>query len=274
MPREHTFTLPSGVTCTVRNFIGSDYDILTHPGYQKKGTQFMHLAKACTLQVGNTKNPTEEFITNMLSNDRKMLLLEARQHTMHHQKTFKFNYEWPMENNRKDLQQYEVEFTPQSFPFTPYQWVRETMEDNGEHGEKLDPLSYAFPVMYEDYGGMLDEQEERFTMIEDEKVYWKILNGRSEKVNMDKARKNPSPNLMITMRDPHYKRQLENNPVNVPFDINNCDVFSLERLRGDIIDAEGEINTYLVIRNNDNDSRQVRVDLLTTDSFFFPSLAR
>lgn len=287
MARFHKFTLPSGVEAEVRNFYGEDYDILTNPSYARNGSQFNKLAAAATVRIGNDNNITEEKVTNLLSNDRKALLLETRMHTMRHNPTFKFRYEWPLRNKKKDAQEYEVTFNSESFPMIPYLWVREKMHDeaqqNGQEEASHHPLDFHFPVLYEDYEDMLSEHSTQRTVLDDgREIHWSVMNGRMEKMAREKLRQTRSPNMMITMRGAHQVGEMSAETtadgagaaVKMPFNPAKEDVYDLEAIRTDIFHTEGEINTFVVIENQKEAGEQQRVDLLTTESFFFPSMVR
>lgn len=309
--RTHEFVLPSGVPCVTRSLIGEDYDILTSPKYTKNGTQFVQLCKAALLKLGDSEKISEEMIFKLLTNDRKFMLLQIRQHTMRFSNEFKFTWEWPLKDKQKDRQSYEVIFSREQFPVTPYRWVAEAMKQQGKEvlsaqqveqnvnqarpvdspnlfdatadeaamaaeprAVYSDPDQDAFPEVYSSYAEMLEDQSERKFDFEDEPtLYWRLLNGRMEKAQM--SQQNTSVNQVIDMRQAHHKIEIKGTGLTEKsFNSGKADAYMLDILRGEIMQTEGLIDTFLVIENQKDKTQQTRVDLVSVDSFFFPSMAQ
>lgn len=265
--RTHKFVLPSGVECEVRNMKGSDYDTITNPKLIKNNSQFDQLVKDILVRIGDKEPPFRaEFINNMLSNDRKLILLECRQHTMHFEKEFVFKYEWPLVGQDRDVQEYTVNFTREGFPVVPYSWVRE--HEDYKKGE-------PWPVLFDSYDQVMEKKAVDVTLPGGDKVTFDIMDGNAENRLSSMDEGSITINAMLTARNVRQliKMSVENKPVWSSFNFRDADAYDLEFLRKKIAETEGSVNTFLNIQNQKDERRQVRVDLLQTQSFFFPSQA-
>lgn len=282
MERIKKSVTPSGVEFSVRNLIGRDQNLLTRAQDDGDTSAFNKMLKDCLRSLGekDVTKITDKDVTNMLSNDRKFILVTVREHTLGYQPIFKFNYEFPLRkgSKEKEVVPFEVKFTPENFPVKPYYWVAEKIAElQKENPEYLaDGHTNQFPIMYSNYSDMLSERRLITGTFPDGKAYqWTLLDGEMEKKY---AKVDMVINTMLEMRGIKLPFVSGTDDSGKPktilmmYDTDTADIIELEQLRTEIREKEGTIDTFLTIQNPDN-IRSQRVDLISLPVFFFPSQA-
>lgn len=278
---------PSGVKFSVRQLFGADQDMLTkESGGDSNAMKFNKMLHGSMRSLG-VKGQTEltiKDIQNLLSNDRKFILLTLRQHTLKYKKTFDFKYEFPLRrgHNQKEQFEYSVEFSHENFPITPYYWVREEIEkekkDNPDY--RPDGHEVLFPEVFQDYSDMLNTYREvKGTFPESKLAYvWQLLDGNAE-LKWGPSLEDIRINMMLEMRSPKIKALQQMNSeqkkedVWTSFETGRADLLDIEYMRSEIREKEGVVDTFLTIQHPNDLSRSQRVDLITLPVFFFPSQA-
>lgn len=283
MERIKKSVTPSGVEFSVRNLIGKDQDLLTRAQDDSDSNSLNELLFGALRSLGekNQSEITKKDVSNLLSNDRKFILVTIREHTLGYKKVFNFNFEWALRkgSKEKEIVPYEVNFTPENFPVKPYYWVAEKIAElQTENPEYLaDGHVNLFPIIYSSYTQMLTERKVitgTFPTSGD-KYQWSLLDGEMEKKY---SKVELVINTMLEMRGiklPFVSGTDDNGKPKqslIMFDTSNADIMDLEHLRTEIRQKEGTVDTFLTIQNPDN-IRSQRVDLISLPVFFFPSQA-
>lgn len=279
---------PSGVKFGVRYLIGSDQDLLTKQMNKSDSGAFNEMLFNALEYLGDKTKQTLTLkdVKSMLSNDRKFTLVVLRQHTLDYKKEFQFKFEFPLRQGgtEKQIFDFTVNFTHENFPVKPYHWVRTKIEELKKTA-KDDNVSFPdpdghiieFPVIYNSYKEMLDEN--KFCVIDrlpksGLKLKWELLDGEIERQYADQLRNDMRINLMIDMRKPKFAFLKEDKETYAMYETQKYHIMDLEEIRMDIQDKEGSVDTSLTIQHPDDPSRKERVDLVSLPVFFFPSLGR
>lgn len=296
----------SGIEVGLQSLVGVWQKELTQANDTKRRDAFDEMLLDCITYIG-TKTKAEltlSDIRKLFREDRKDILFEIRQLSNKRNPEFVFDYEFPTKNKQKYKQRTVVIFDPESFPRTPYKWVREKMYvnyavKNGlfEHPDadslealptdvvltkeqKKQALLAEIPVMFQSYDEIVQKHKRnRFRLPEcGVEVVWNITDGEAERKNQKII--NPddvSSHTQIQVTDAKYvtyqKGSTGEVEVLVTLPLDRMDTLDIEGLRREIMETEGHIETTVVCQYGDNASMQANVDLVTTAAFFFPSLA-
>lgn len=284
--RHFTGVLPSGVEITVRNLTGADQELLTSGKNRRDGSGFNKMLAGAIVQIGDLESGaiTENFVARMISNDRKDAMVMLRQHSLKFQEYFEFVYDWPIEGQRKQLQQYSVAFNDEDFARKPYLWVAEKIAElqaakQARGDDSPAPKGFnAFPVLYDSYSAMLEKhREQRYVLPESgQEIEWSLLTGEIEKKFSKVDADNLTSNTTLMMRSPkevlRVQAEGEENKL-TGWSPSRADILDVEGFRREIRRVEGHIDTMLTIQNHQDSSKVTRVDLVGTPDFFFPSQA-
>lgn len=274
---------PSGVKFAVRNLIGADQDLLSEGKNTAEKSSFNEMLHSTLRLLGDKHQSsiTLKDVENLLSIDRKFILITLRQHTLNYQEKFSFVYEWPISEgqNNKEKFSYEIKFNNDNFPVIPPYWMRDFIEaekakaeEKKEEYKKPDGHDVLFPVLFNTYAEMLAQYSVfQGTFPETgEKYKWSFLNGATEMRWSEAVRSKPRVNMAIEMRNPLISYMDDKWTM---FETQRADILLLEHLRGEIKDKEGDVDTFLAIRHPNDMKRETRVDLVGLPVFFFPSQA-
>lgn len=276
MAKEHKFVLPSGVEMVVRSLTGKDQGTITKQNDSTATDKFNQMLADCTISIGNDSNITKKNIERMLEKDRKYALVELRQFSLRYKDVFKFNYEWPITGGKKEIQPYEVSFSRDSFPVVAYKWVRDRVDSIKK--ENPDYNAIEFPVMYESYKDMLDENLIQHFFTEDgQKVEWNICTCEDEARFSGLRKQDLDINVHLKMRNPKVvlvgTYTQDNKEIKHSWNFDNADIYDVEAFRTKYKEIEADIDTSLTIQHQTDSNRVARVDLIGTIDFFFPSQA-
>lgn len=282
MARTHVFVLPSGVEMEVRALLGKDQGTITKKDTIGDIDPFNQMLADCIVRLGDKTSAsiTRKDVENMLINDRKYALVELRQFSLRYKEVFKFNYEWPLDKNgNKEVQAYEAIFTRENFPMTPYIWVREAIEKMSTEDQQalIDNKRY-FPVLFESYAEMLQKNAIQTFVTEDgvATIEWEVGSCKHELLFVKADKSIQDINMPIRMRNPQVvltNVNDKNDKVRTSWNFDNFELYDVEQFRMKMRETEGYIDTFLTIEHQKNPAKTVRVDLVSTVDFFFPSQA-
>lgn len=280
-----TVVLTSGIEAELVGLQGKHQAMITINDEAKRRKGIDQMLLSCLKRLGEKTSFTIEDVQNLLSADRKKLLFELRNISNNDDKSFIFDYEFPTQGGKKLKQRYTVDFLKDDFPCTPYGWVKEKMiEDyklkNGitkelKEEEEKEAISEPFPIMFTDYEEII-ALSEIWTKLPEcgISVRWNMLNGKEE-IKYSKLLQVASitSHTQIEMRRPVFENtDLESKPIQkVPLD--DLSLNDIEALRRDIMDKEGNVDSFVVVQYKNDVSIQSQVDLVATPAFFFSSLA-
>lgn len=298
--RTHESVTPSGVAFTVRNLTGFDQNTLSKKS-DNPSKQFNKMLADCMEQLGtlNGDSIKVEDVENLLSNDRKFILVVLRQFSLKYQKEFSFKYEWPVTGSGskkdKEVQECSFNFTHENFPVIPYVWMRDAIEvirrDNQvliEKGEEdnvkeiPDGHTVKFPILFASYDQMLAANSIHKGKFPESGMDYEfaLLDGKVENKWAPTLSKeeNIRINMMIEMHQPKvmYKAKKDGDKdIKTTFDpgSKSADLIDCEHIRKHIKEVEGTIDTSIVIQHEKDPGKSKRVDLITLVDFFFPSQA-
>lgn len=276
---------PSGVPFTVRSLKGKDQSIITNLSTGKTNhNKFNTMLSGALLKVGDVEGHhlNVEFVSKMLSNDRKFMLVTLRQHTLGYQELFNFNYEWPLQKGAKDkeVHEYSVRFNHENFPVTPYRWMAEYLADKKKKDNDdtvYDGHVNQFPILFESYDALIEKHCEIEGTFSGTEVRFKynLLTGEIEARHSGKSDDQFDVNTALEIRHPQYWGEANNQSKGTwfDFDVKETDLIWVEYLRKHLRVEEGRVNTTITIEHQTNKSREATVDLVSTPAFFFPSQA-
>lgn len=277
MAREHEFVLPSGVKCKVRSLKGKDQGTITKQDKVGDVTVFNKMLSDCILALGDKTLVTEKDVSRMLINDRKFALVELRQFSLRYKEIFEFDYEWPVEKSgKKEVSKHKIQFTDDNFPAKPYAWVAKKIAETSEEDmEIVKSNGDKFPVMYESYKDMLENERTMIFETEDgDQIEWQCATGDDETAWANVSKSQLDVNVTLKMKNPKLLLSTKEGGVaKVKYNIEEADIIDVEAFRKITKETEGDIDTFLTIKHPNNDSVRERIDLVGTVDFFFPSQA-
>ncbi len=289
--KKATIVTPSGVQAEIKGLIGKHQALITVQNEKKRAAGLKTILTDCITKLGDKTIITEDMVDKLLSFDRKYFLWEIRKLSNEDNNSFVFDYEFPSQGNKKLKQRYEVDFNEKDFPIKPAKWVKEQMlkdyaEMAGIEVEDIAPLRYKeiimsenFPVMYDSYEAMLDENlQVDYTLPECKvDIFWKMCTGKEENIFAKQSVETINSHTQLLMRTPKFVNQELSQKSDkevvqaVPLDqLSNIDI---EALRKNIMETEGNVDSMIVVRSDEDANAIAQVDLLQTPAFFFASLA-
>lgn len=291
--KKGTRVLPSGIECELLSLQGKQQHDLTINDEAKRKDAIDNMLLECTARIGSNTSVSMADIMNLFSEDRKFMLFELQQLSNSYDPNFIFAYEFPTEGGKKLKQIYEVVFDKEDFPRVPYKWVLEAMitqykeknsiaADETLDKETIDKIIFdaeEFPILFNNYSEIITKYKTNKTVVKESGVtmVWNILDGNAEKENMKMDTTKISSHTFFQNRnckylDPESLIAGKEIPMLIPYDkVSSND---LEQLRSAILDFEASIETSVVVKYKNDNSKQANVNLITTPAFFFPSLAR
>jgi hypothetical protein len=75
----YPFTLPSGLTCELRELTGAEEELLTNPRLMRSGDGLTQVMRACLVRLGEKDDPTPTNVLDLLAGDRLFILVKLRQ---------------------------------------------------------------------------------------------------------------------------------------------------------------------------------------------------
>jgi len=284
--KQGTFVFSTGVECAIQSLMGVHQRWITNSNEKKRLQGFIDLMKDCIVSIGDDKDITEDKVEQLLSIDRKQLLVEIRQLSTNKNPSFEFEYQFPATTGEKKVQHYDILFTEEDFPLKPYPWVRNPMFEDYKVKHEIDrdltkeekrlALLEPLPIIYTNYKDVL-QQVTRNTKLPESgvQIEWIMLDGITENQFGQRLKANDiSSHTMLEMRKGKYFDKVgeKKEPVPIKLPLDRLSLVDIEHFRGDVIKTEGSLDTSLAIQYKE-ESLHAELDLITTAAFFFPSLA-
>lgn len=257
-----TFTLPSGFKATITHMVGRHQRLLT----ENDGTDFSSRLNQITmdilLKLGDETNITLELVQSLLSEDRKAILVEARQFTVLDPTVFEFEFEfkgaYTLTDEDGGTHHYtecreQLSIPVPEFPVKPY-----------ADAEAWQALPYKdIPKRY------------KVVMPKSGKTAcWDLSTVKTEAA-ASSGKKIASSHLQLEMRKTSYLGG-PNEDTPILLDLDKAHLADIETIRKDIKEKEARVDTLVVLQHPQMDKvseeyKYVTVDLLTQPAFFFPS---
>lgn len=259
----HSFKLPSGVPCTVKELTAKHQRMLTE---QKNKTMHENLNEVLAdviVELGDRKQVSVDFVRAMLSEDRKLALCEVRQFTMDFDPLFKFTFDYLSSTGEKEKAPLEIDLS-EGFKAKPYMVIHpESGELVAASYESYDEIKRTIEITLPKSG---------------QKVKFDLLDGEAE-VRAQKIKKaDRNSHSAILIRKPRYMHNNGSSEVEMGLRLDDLSIKDIEYLRTQIKAFEGKVDTEAMIEHPEAETKtgkdkEVIVDLLSTLAFFFPSEA-
>lgn len=262
MSNTHSFKLPSGVECEVKELTGKHQRLLTEQKNKKMGDNLNELLADVIVRVGSKKGVDLNFVKSMLACDRKKALVEVRQFTLDFDPLFKFTYEYTDQNGIKQNHPLEIDLSD-GFPMT-------TLKVINDQGILED-------AKYKEYADI--DRELKVNLPRSKKdVVVNLLDGRGEEMGMRTAKSSRSSHTAILMRNPKEYHKTSNDTIPIQVRLDDMSIKDIEFLRQTIKNVEGQVDTEIMVEHPEAEfkpasEKNVVVDILGVLAFFFPSEA-
>lgn len=259
----HVFKLNSGVECEIKFLVGKHQRWLTEQDGVDFSTKLNKVLADVIIRVGSKKDIDVDFVTNMLSVDRKKALVELRQFSLDFEIEFDFNYEYISEiENEKKVEPLTLDISS-GFNEVPLKVLID---------------SEVVEAPYKEYSDINTKQT--ITLPKSgKKVTFSLLNGVGEKIAMKTPKKERSSHTAIMMRRPTEEHiGGKGDSVQIQLNLDDLGLKDIEFLRASIKEAEGSIDTEYMFEHPEaelkpQEEKEVVIDLINTMAFFFPSQA-
>ena len=237
----YTFILPSGVEAEVKELTGKHHRILTTKGGSSLHAKLNTILADVLVRVGSNTSIDAKFVLNMLMNDRKMALVMARQFSMDFDETFKFRYAYTSKVDNKAKEILLSATIPNGiFPMTP------------------------MPNQYKEYS----EIQRTYTVTLPKSkvdVSFKLFDGNGD-MQVASLGNKIHMNSPIELRNPTYKH----GDVTLKLNLDEVSMKDISFLREYMTSLEGAVDTNIQITHPEDDSAVVTIDVMHTESFFYP----
>lgn len=248
MSNGHKFKLPSGVEAEVTEMVGKHQKMLTRQDKTPLADKLNNVIKDVLIRVGSVTDKAEisKIVDSMLSCDKKMVLIEARQYSLDFPETFEFVYDYVNSDGKED------KFTLQ-----------------------LD-LTQAFKVK------PLEEQVEEYADVEKEveiqlprsgkKIQYVMMDSKADTKATKMKKDEISSHTPIELRNPREWIGTTWAKIN----LDNLSFRDIEYLREHIKKTEGQVDTEFRFEHPEastkpEQEKYVVADLISSIAFFFPS---
>lgn len=282
MRRTETFTLLSGVSCTVQELTGEHEANLTSKKDAVREKALDRMLEDCIIQLGNKDQITINDARRLLDADRKHALIVIRQLSNDYDPVFKFTYEFPVRNGQREKFEYDVNFSYAVFDKDGVDMAILSTEDAEKEKVQVDHRQVNFKgrtykKQYKNYSEIVNDLDREIKLPRcGRTVRYTLLNGEYSELYA----KNYGDADDFTSHDFIYMRQ----PVYVDADSKGGEQLvkvdlvrmlskDINALRASIIEEEGTFDTIMTIPHKKRPDEVKRVDLIGIPAFFFPSLA-
>lgn len=252
----HKFTLPSGVSCEVKELTGKHQRILTEQKSKKIGENLNEVLVDVIVSVGTKLDIDLEFVQKMLSADKKKILVEVRQFSNDNDPLFKFNYEYLGTNAKGEEEK-----------------MSEPMEVNLEGGFP----AKQYHKQWTEYADI--ERDVTITLPKSGQVVkFRMLDGEGESVGAATKKAERSTHTALEMRFPRFMQKTSADTIPVKLNLDTLAIKDIEYLRAQIKEKEGQVDTEIMIKHPEADNKpmnekEIIIDVVGVLAFFFPSEA-
>ncbi len=268
--KTHTFTLPSGVECEVKELTGKHQRILTEQKSKKLGDNLNEVLVDTVVRVGTYSEITLEFIQGMLAADRKKVLVELRQFSFDYEPKFSFKYDYlgadSQGREEKKSEDMEVDLSD-----------KVSVDEDGKEVRVSVFGVKPYATQYKEYAEV--KKDITITLPKSgKKVMYRLLDGFGEQVGMNTKKADRSSHTPILMRHPREFIKTPGGETPIILNLDTLPIKDLEALRVSIKENEGQVDTEFRFEHPDaenkpTEEKQVVVDILGVLAFFFPSEA-
>lgn len=281
--RQEKFKLLSGVECTVQELTGEHEANLTSDKKGIRSSAMDIMLQDCIVTLGDKDIITLNDAKRLLDADKKHALIVIRNLSNDYDPDFKFSYEFPIENGKRDKFDYQVNFSYAVLDLNNK--VIPLISDKDPSKEETLPVNFEpvnfkgrpYKKQYKTYSEIASDltrdiklprsgRTVRFTMLTGEfaDLYSKTLKQDSDFNSHD----------YILMRQPVFVEATAKGAESfVMVDLNTMVHLDITALRKSILEEEGFFDTIMTIAHKNDSTRTTRVDLISIPAFFFPSLA-
>lgn len=243
----HVFKLLTGVECEIRNILGEDQEVFTSQKNIKDGTFINKFLKAIITRIGSKTNITNKDIDEMLSGDRRLVMLEIRNFENDFDTNFEFNYKFSSDG--KTLEH------PVKIDFAEVERKPYTLED-------------GTPIDCKEYSEVLELKKQKVLLPKSNQViYFEFLDGAKEFEILKHDKTTISVLTDLKIRKPTYTK--DGNTFSL--DLAKQRGKDLGILRKAIKSREGDIDT-MVRFIDPYSSNQVTFDAMHVTDFLFPDI--
>jgi hypothetical protein len=248
----HVITLPSGVECEHTELTGKEQRLLTEQKGKKMGEQLNDVILSIVKRLGDNHSITEQTIKDLLSEDRKAILWNARRVSVDGDK-FQFKWDYVDTQKKQQKKDMEVDLVDESFGWKPY---------------KQQVTDYS----------QLEKKVELTLKKTGKLVRFSLLDGNGEVIGAATKKDERSSHTAILMRNPVEFMKGATETIPVRLNLDNLPLTDIEQLREAIKEHEGKVPTEIRFEHPDIEhkpqhEKYVVVDLLSQLAFFFPSEA-
>lgn len=276
----HTFPLTCGVQCEITELTGEQQEILTIQDGRSHTDKLNAMILSILVRVGSLSGSdlNEEFIKNMLGADKKRILTEARQYSLGWQDSFVLPYEYTIDGEGGEetlTEEVEIPLPSKHFAFKYLQVDKEVPDEENEGQTK----TIQVDASYTEYAEI--DRKRRITLPRTGLlVEFTLLDGKGEQRGANTKKKARSSHTLIAMRNPVYFEDKVDGKskigVSLVERLSKLPIMDIEALRDAIKKYEGEVKTEITFEHPDADNKpasekRVKMDVLNTIVFFFPS---
>lgn len=255
-----SFKLLTGVECTISEMDGSSQNILTRSGNtEKKIADFNELIKNHIVKLGSKTDITDNDILNLLTWDRKKILIELRQFSLGYPKKFYFKYTWTENNKMKRVENIEWDLE-NMFAEKPYC----TIAQDGS----------IIPLECKEYSEVLSKIENIFILprsLKKASITFPTVDQERKWSKVDS--KSMSSHTELQIFKPITYEEISGSTTPVMIELDRLAYLDIEKIREMKNQLQGNIDTIIHLENSENASQKVSLDLTAEVSFFFPSRA-
>lgn len=275
MTTTHTFKMPTGVLCEVKEFTGDQQEILTSSDKKSHTEKLNQVLKSIIVRIGSVSTIDDKFLEQLLECDKRHILVEARQFTMDFDPDFTFVYKYTDTEGKKAEHEFKEKIPEGHFPMRPMQVVNPAYDENTLGTDEETPK-----LIDAEYAEYSDVEREHYCTLPKcgELIRFIHLDGKGTSILQATDKKNRNSSTPILMRNPVYFKQGDNTKVPIQLNLKRLHLKDIEFLRKEIKLVEGSVDTEISFEHPEAENRpagerDVVLDVLGTVAFFFPSEA-
>jgi len=294
----HEFNLITGVPTIIGGLYGKEQRILTEQNGKSFQQKLYYLLASVTKKVGDvdiqslSDKEREDFFKNMLSADRKKILIMTQRFSYDFDPYFIFTYKYVNSETQKEDQIVKRLDISGGFPETPLKKFDENIlkgktfsELKELQGDKLKELQDSIPdVQCSNYEEVLQYKTILIELPKTKiRVELTLIDGMGESIGGSTKKEDRSSHTALLMRQPRRlmaKPEEENNghynKINITkAELDKLPVMDIEYMRKAVQIFEPRVDTEFRFEAPDGDTtaegRYVVSDVLHQLSFFYPS---